>query len=116
MENQNWIIAAVYILPTFIAAARRHKNGAPIMIVNIMLGWTLVGWIVCFAWAFSAGGGSKKNDISARRINPEEYRGINKYDPLEDEKISAFVRKKSARKTGNVIELQKYHRGFYHDR
>jgi hypothetical protein len=40
-----------YFVPTIIALARGHKFATPIMIINIFLGWTLVGWVGALAWA-----------------------------------------------------------------
>ena len=51
---------AVYLLPTLIALERKHEQAAPIAIVNIFLGWTLVGWVVALAWSFSA----QKNQLT----------------------------------------------------
>lgn len=42
-----------YLLPAFIAAKRNCKAGNGIAIVNIFLGWTLIGWVVALAWAAS---------------------------------------------------------------
>lgn len=51
-----WVILLLggYFLPTIIAAARRHRNAAPIFLVDLLLGWTGVGWLVAFIWAFTA--------------------------------------------------------------
>lgn len=43
-----------YFLPTFVAVARKHRNAVPIFIVNLLLGWSFVGWVVALAWAFTA--------------------------------------------------------------
>ena len=41
----------IYFLPTIIGW---NKRTAPsIMIVNVFLGWTLIGWVVALAWAAS---------------------------------------------------------------
>jgi len=42
---------AMYFLPTFEAAHRKHPNVGAIAAVNAFLGWTLVGWVVAIAWA-----------------------------------------------------------------
>jgi hypothetical protein len=47
------LVFGFYFLPTIIAHNRRHLNENPITIVNIFFGWTVVGWVVCLAWAFS---------------------------------------------------------------
>ena len=45
------IVILVYFLPS-IVAIRRERSAGPIA-VNMFLGWTLVGWFVALAWAFS---------------------------------------------------------------
>ncbi len=45
---------AGYMAPTIIAARRGHPNVAPIAVVNILLGWTLVGYVIALAWSFTA--------------------------------------------------------------
>ena len=40
------ILALIYFFPTIIAILRRH-NPVGVFIVNLILGWTLIGW----AWA-----------------------------------------------------------------
>lgn len=49
-----FLVIALYMLPTLFAMARSHANTTPILIVNIFFGWTILGWIICLAWAFSA--------------------------------------------------------------
>ncbi len=43
---------SLYFVPTFIA--RHKKNGTRIIMLNIFLGWTLIGWIVALVWAHSS--------------------------------------------------------------
>lgn len=43
----------LYVLPTIIAAFRQKANVAPIILVNVLLGWTFIGWIVAMVWALS---------------------------------------------------------------
>jgi hypothetical protein len=42
-----------YFLPTFIAFRRGHPNAAPIAVINILLGWTAVGYAVALAWSLT---------------------------------------------------------------
>jgi hypothetical protein len=44
---------ALYFFPTFIAAGRRHSNATPIVLVNLLLGWSMIGWLVALIWAFT---------------------------------------------------------------
>jgi len=40
-----------YIMPFCVAAARAHHSAVPIMLVNLLLGWTVIGWFVAMGWA-----------------------------------------------------------------
>lgn len=54
-------LAAVflYMLPTMVAVSRKHRNAAPIAVVNVFFGWTLVGFVGCLAWALINSGDKK---------------------------------------------------------
>ncbi|WP_342594520.1 superinfection immunity protein [Salinicola lusitanus] len=45
------ISLALYLLPTIIAAARHKRNVVAIGALNILLGWTLIGWVVALVWS-----------------------------------------------------------------
>ncbi|HTR11139.1 MAG TPA: superinfection immunity protein [Paraburkholderia sp.] len=49
------VIAAVslYLIPSIEADAREHKDAFAITLVNVLLGWTIVGWFAARAWAHS---------------------------------------------------------------
>ncbi len=40
------IAIGLYFLPAIIAAARQTHNSTGILLLNIFLGWTFIGWIV----------------------------------------------------------------------
>lgn len=40
-----------YMLPTSIALWREHRNTGGVFILNLFLGWTLVGWVIALIWA-----------------------------------------------------------------
>ena len=42
---------ALYFLPTIIVLARRKKNVLGPILVNVLLGWTVIGWIAALIWA-----------------------------------------------------------------
>jgi hypothetical protein len=49
-----WIaIAAVgiYFVPSLVATQRRKRNLAAIVALNVLLGWTLLGWCGALIWA-----------------------------------------------------------------
>lgn len=43
----------VYFLPAVVAAMRSHENEGGIMVLNLLLGWTVLGWIAALVWAVS---------------------------------------------------------------
>lgn len=45
------LIFALYFLPFLIASLRQHKNILAIFLLNLVLGWTFLGWIVALIWA-----------------------------------------------------------------
>jgi hypothetical protein len=45
------LLLVVYFLPSVIAGGRGHKNYNAILLLNLLLGWTLLGWIVALVWA-----------------------------------------------------------------
>jgi hypothetical protein len=44
-------VLAVYLLPTMVAYYRSVPNVGSIAVVNLFLGWTLIGWVVALAMA-----------------------------------------------------------------
>ena len=45
-------ICLIYFLPAIIA--RDKSDAGLIFLVNLFLGWTVIGWIVTFIWACTA--------------------------------------------------------------
>lgn len=49
-----WIVTVLtlfYTLPWAIAATRGKSNLAAVVLVNVLLGWTFVGWVVALVMA-----------------------------------------------------------------
>jgi hypothetical protein len=44
----------IYMLPTLIAYARDVPSRQTITVINIVFGWTLIGWLIAFLWAMLA--------------------------------------------------------------
>ncbi|MFV8333671.1 superinfection immunity protein [Flavobacterium sp. XS1P32] len=45
------LILALYFLPSIIGYS--HRNFGSIFLLNLLLGWTVIGWIVAIIWAVS---------------------------------------------------------------
>lgn len=45
------IFIGAYFIPSITAVMNKKKNKQSIFIVNLFLGWTVIGWVVALAWA-----------------------------------------------------------------
>ena len=41
----------LYLLPTIVAAVRKVPNLGSVIVINLFLGWSLIGWVVAMAMA-----------------------------------------------------------------
>lgn len=58
------LLVALYLLPWIIAAWREHHNQNAIGMLNLLLGWTLLGWVAALVWSVTA----------AQRVSASEQR------------------------------------------
>ena len=47
------MFAVPYLAPTVVGALRRHRQLSPIALLNVLLGWTVVGWVAALVWALT---------------------------------------------------------------
>ena len=45
------LIFTFYFLPTLIAFLSNHKNKLAIFLLNLLLGWTILGWVGSLVWS-----------------------------------------------------------------
>jgi hypothetical protein len=43
----------LYMLPWAIAAGHKHRQATAIFALNLLLGWTFIGWVVALVWALT---------------------------------------------------------------
>jgi len=41
----------LYFLPAIIAFARSKRDSGRILLLNFLLGWTAIGWVIALVWA-----------------------------------------------------------------
>lgn len=46
------VLSIFYFLPSMVAHSRGHHQEAPIFLLNLLLGWTFIGWTIALVWAF----------------------------------------------------------------
>lgn len=42
---------AMYFLPSIVALIRSKRDISSILVLNLLLGWTMIGWVVALVWA-----------------------------------------------------------------
>ena len=45
----------IYLVPSFIALVRRHTYLKQVLVLNVVLGWSTIGWVALLVWAFAGG-------------------------------------------------------------
>lgn len=48
-----------YFIPTAVAQYRKSLNMTTVVLVNIFLGWTLIGWVIALIIAFAGDSGAQ---------------------------------------------------------
>lgn len=52
----HWLVLLVffglYFAPSIVAVARNSPQKLPIVLLNVFLGWTFVGWVGALVWSF----------------------------------------------------------------
>ena len=41
----------LYFLPAIIAFGRSKRDSGAILVLNLLLGWTAIGWVIALVWA-----------------------------------------------------------------
>jgi hypothetical protein len=64
------VVLPVYLIPTVIAVARRCKADGLVFLINVLLGWTVIGWVV----ALGVAAGSRRRDAPPPEPPGQEWR------------------------------------------
>ncbi len=48
------LLGTLYCLPGIIASERKKRNAPAIWTLNLLLGWSLIGWVVALVWAVTS--------------------------------------------------------------
>ena len=71
-----------YFLPSIIAYKKNHANKLIILVINLLLGWTLLGWGACLVWALVDTDGSVVNK-TFRNVGGNKYEDLEKLQKLK---------------------------------
>jgi hypothetical protein len=66
------VAVVLYFLPTAIASVRKIEGQGMVAAINVILGWTLLGWLVALIWAVGAKGNDDLGyvDPRASKVDP----------------------------------------------
>lgn len=53
------LLIFAYLLPSFVALQRKHANTNAICVLNILVGWSFIGWVAALVWALVKSGDKK---------------------------------------------------------
>jgi hypothetical protein len=82
-------VLTLYFVPTFIAHVRDVRAYAKIFFINVLLGWTVIGWIVALIWSLRAKPffGRKNRRNRGRLQVAVDYRLKKPYYDLREEDV-----------------------------
>ena len=61
-------LIATYFLPTIIALILHRKNTLAIFLLDLFLGWSLIGWVIALVWAVAK---EKDQAIIIQNVNTQ---------------------------------------------
>lgn len=73
-----------YFLPYLVANKKNHTQKRAIYILNVLLGWTFLGWIISLIWACTE---PKENNKIVQVVKNDNAEEIRKYKDLLDSGI-----------------------------
>ena len=65
-----FIALAIYVVPAAVALSRRHPQRHAISAINVLLGWTLVGWAATLLWSLTGVNGHPAREQQRVRLAP----------------------------------------------
>ena len=68
----------VYVAPSIIALKRKIRNKEILVVLNLIFGWTLAGWVGCLIWSLV----EQKNN--SKKLEEDKYTEIIKLQELKD--------------------------------
>ncbi len=73
------LIVGMYLLPTLVAVKRAVPDRGSVAVINVLLGWSFIGWVVALALAFrsrAARPGPTPSDNPASASPPGEVGSV----------------------------------------
>ena len=61
VELLPFFLMCIYFVPFMVAAARDNDSYITILVVNLLIGWTGIGWVACMVWAMLGSSGPARS-------------------------------------------------------
>ena len=92
IESSNFVVAlvllavalAMYFLPMIIAVVRNHPNAVALTALNLLLGWTLLGWVAALVWALLAKPAVKTSEPDSEKAKVSRYEELERLAKLRE--------------------------------
>ena len=91
----------VYVAPSIIALKRKIRNKEILVVLNLIFGWTLAGWVGCLIWSLV----EQKNNLTKLE---DKYTEIIKLQELKDR--GALTEEEFANEKAKLLEDNKNYR------
>jgi len=62
----------LYFIPSMFAFNRDHDQKAAIFVLNLLLGWTILGWVGALVWAFITPKAAVTPPLTHATVTPHE--------------------------------------------
>ena len=68
------LLVALYFWPAMTAIKRRHPAVGGVVLLNVLLGWTAIGWVAALIWSYSEGESPRARRVAKKaRVSPERW-------------------------------------------
>ncbi len=74
----------LYLLPSSAALRYRHRHVQAIIVLNALLGWTFLGWVLALVWAMTAAGLKDLSPENEPSSVPQNMKLVPEQDPDDD--------------------------------
>lgn len=75
----------IYFIPSLIAYRKNHANINQIFILNLLLGWIFIGWVIALIWAYKKP--EEKNESSKEEKSANLSTDLQEIKHLLDQKL-----------------------------
>lgn len=72
----------IYLVPTYVAAERGHASTTAILALNILLGWTMLGWVAALVWALTKPAAAPRPVVEVQQPAPRPPSTVEQLEKL----------------------------------